>query len=69
MMGADEKLTLELSADEVHGVWAALVACCMDVHAPQDMMTAAQWDATERILELVTARVEAIAAARAKGGE
>lgn len=38
-------------SDELIACWAALVALVDDIHAPQDNLTEAQWQAAERILD------------------
>lgn len=40
---------MTMATDEAVACWAALVAFVEDVHAPQDQLTEAQWQAAERL--------------------
>jgi hypothetical protein len=40
-------------------VWAALCAMVLDVHAPQDNLTADEWEQAERLFAEIDARVNA----------
>lgn len=44
---------LQGDKDELDGLFSAMCAMVLDVHAPQDMLTLAQWIAAESLFKLI----------------